>query len=77
MQAPVLDDIAALSADYPAWHIWRSRDNSGNESDWNATRKGSRRGGAPGTLPRLTAANAATLRALLRQQEALSQELTA
>jgi hypothetical protein len=74
MHAAVLDDMAALAADFPAWHIWRSRGSSGTETGWNATRKGRRRGAVPGTLPRLTAASPASLRALLGQQEALRQD---
>jgi hypothetical protein len=74
MHAAVLDEMAALAADFPAWHIWRSRGTSGTETDWNATRKGRGHGRAPGMLPRLTAASPAALRALLGQQEALRQD---
>jgi hypothetical protein len=69
MHAAVLDDMAALAADFTAWHIWRSRGSSGTETGWNATRKGRRRGAVPGT-----AASPASLRALLGQQEALRQD---
>lgn len=79
MQALLADDMAALAADFPAWHIWRTRSASGAETDWNATRRRrlSRDGAAAGKLPRLTAASPASLRALLGQQEALNQDRAA
>jgi hypothetical protein len=60
-------ELAALAAEFPGWHIWRGRSASGRETDWNATsslrRNGKRR--------RLSAPDAAALRALLAQDEAL------
>lgn len=79
MHAAVLDDMAAPAADFPGWHIWRTRAASGGETDWNATRRRrlSRDGAAAGKLPRLTAASPTSLRALLGQQEALNQDRAA
>jgi hypothetical protein len=75
MQAVVadrVDDLTALAADFPGWHIWRSRSASGRETGWNATRKGRapRDGGA---LPILAEAEADALRFALGQQEALTR----
>jgi hypothetical protein len=75
MQAVVadrIDDMTALAADFPGWHIWRSRSPSGRETGWNATRKGRapRDGGA---LSMLVEADAGALRSALGQQEALTQ----
>jgi hypothetical protein len=69
---PVLEArmLAGLAADYPCWHVWRSRDGHGRDCDWNATR----RKGEPvaaGAAARLTAATADGLREQLGQQEAL------
>lgn len=74
MHAPVADDMAALAADFPGWHIWRTRGSSGAETDWNATRKGRKRGAGAGMLTRVTAPSAPSLRAILGQQEALRQD---
>jgi hypothetical protein len=75
MQAVVadrVDDMTALAADFPGWHIWRSRSASGRETGWNATRKGRapRDGGAH---PMLIEADASALRSALGQQEALTR----
>jgi hypothetical protein len=61
------DDLSALAAEFTGWHIWRGRSASGRETDWHATSK--RREG--GKCRRLAAADAAGLRALLAQEEAL------
>ncbi len=61
------DELAALAADFPGWHIWRSRVASGADAGWRATRK-KRQAGKPG---RLAAADAAGLRGQLAQQEVL------
>jgi hypothetical protein len=73
MQAAVTDDMAALAAEFPGWHIWRSRSLSGRETGWNATRKGrpARTAGVPGIL---AAGSAEALRSLLVQQEALRRD---
>jgi hypothetical protein len=76
MQAVVTDDMAALAADFPGWHIWRSRSLSGRETDWNATRRG-RFPRLAGALPMLGAADAGALRSALGQQEALRQRAAA
>jgi hypothetical protein len=75
MQAVVadrIDDMTALAADFPGWHIWRSRSESARETGWNATRKGRapRDGGA---LRMLAEADASALRSALGQQEALTR----
>ena len=59
--------MATLAADFPGWHIWRSRSMSGRETGWNATRKG-RFPRLAGSLPMLAAADAAALRSALAQQ---------
>jgi hypothetical protein len=64
------DDMAALAAEFPGWHIWRSRSASGAESGWRATRK--RRRHARGNGARLAAPSPAALRALLAREEALT-----
>jgi hypothetical protein len=65
--------LAVLAADFPDWHMWRSRDSSGRDRDWNATRR--RRAGrgavSAGVLGRLTAGSAAGLRGMLEQQRAV------
>lgn len=71
------DELAALAAGSPGWHIWRSRSESGRETDWNATRGDRRAPGAAGLAVRLTAPDAASLRSLLEQQEALRRGLVA
>jgi hypothetical protein len=76
MQAAVtdhIDDIASLAADFPGWHIWRSRSQSGRETGWNGTRKG-RFSRVVGALPMLAAADAGGLRSALGRQEALRRE---
>lgn len=67
-----IDDMTALAAEFPGWHIWRSRSPSGQETGWNATRKGRppRDGGA---LPMPAEADASSLRSALGQQEALTR----
>ena len=75
MQAVVADrtdDMTALAADFPGWHIWRGRSSSGRETGWNATRKG-RASRNVGALPMLAEADAGTLRSALGQQEALTR----
>ena len=61
------DDLADLAAEFTGWHIWRARSASGRETGWHATGRpcGERK------PARLAAADAAALRALLEQQEAL------
>jgi hypothetical protein len=79
MQALVandVDDLTALAADFPGWHIWRSRSQSGRETGWNATRKG-RFPRSAGALPIVGAADAGALRSALGQQEALRRESAA
>ena len=67
------DDLAALAAEFNGWHIWRGRSASGRETDWHATsrlrRNGKRR--------RHAAPDAAALRALLAQDEALRGKVAA
>jgi hypothetical protein len=77
MQTTVNGTLAALAADFPGWHMWRSRDRRGRDSDWNATRRRAPRPVAPGTARRLTAADADSLRGLLEQQRAEELALTA
>lgn len=74
MQALTTDEMAALAADFPRWHIWRSRGTSGTETDWNATLMGCKCDAGAGMLTRVTASSAPSLRALLGQQEALRQD---
>jgi hypothetical protein len=70
-----INDMAALAADFPGWHVWRGRSGSGTETDWHATAsRDLRKAGAQG---RLSAASAPALRALLGQQEALRQLVAA
>jgi hypothetical protein len=71
-----MHDEMTLAAEFGAWHIWRGRSGSGKPTDWNATLKGrsARRAAvAAGRMTRLTAADAAALRALLGQQENLRE----
>jgi hypothetical protein len=68
--------MAGLAADFPGWHVWRSRSTSGRETGWHATRKG-RFPRAAGALPMLAAADADALRSALGQQEALQGEAAA
>jgi len=67
-----IDDMTALAADFPGWHIWRIRSASGRATGWNATRKGRapRDGRA---LPMVAEADASALRSVLGQQEALTR----
>ena len=65
------DDLAALAAEFPGWHIWRSRSANGAETGWRATRKRQRGVRIAGTAARLAAASPTVLRALLAQEEAL------
>lgn len=69
------DDMAALVAGYPGWHVWRGRSSSGALSGWHATATRSLR--HPGIPGRLTAPDAPGLRALLGQQEALRRQAPA
>jgi hypothetical protein len=64
------NEMAALAADFPGWHVWRGRSGSGAETDWHATASRALR--KAGTLGRLTATDAPGLRALLAQQHAVS-----
>jgi hypothetical protein len=67
------DEMAALAGEFTSWHIWRARSTSGRETDWHATgRHHSDRKAA-----RLAAADAAGLRALLAQFEALNAAVAA
>lgn len=79
MQAVVTDELAALAADYPAWHIWRGRSSSGAEVGWHATRhpRPGRPALPPGLLPALAAGSAGSLHAQLEQQEVMEKELAA
>ena len=65
--------LAALAADFPDWHVWRSRNSQGRDAGWNATRR--RKPGcgvlSAGVLGRLTADSAAGLRNQLEQQQAV------
>src|ERR1039458_9184758 len=36
--AVTADPMTALTAAYPAWHIWRGRDTRGRDADWYVTR---------------------------------------
>jgi len=65
--------LAVLAADFPAWHMWRSRDGRGRDDSWNATRRRKPGRGAlsAGVLGRLTADSATGLRGLLEQQHAV------
>jgi hypothetical protein len=73
MQAVIEDERAALAADFPGWHIWRSRSANLRETDWNATSK--ERAPVPPGLPlRLTAPGPAALRSELAAREALERQ---
>ncbi|HTU06831.1 MAG TPA: hypothetical protein VMG13_14865 [Trebonia sp.] len=65
--------LAGLAADFPGWHMWRSRDTRGRDASWNATRRRRPGRGAlgAGVLGRLTADSAAGLRGQLEQQRAV------
>ena len=67
------DDLAALTAEFAGWHIWRGRSASGRETDWHATSRRQRNG----KRRRLAAPDAAALRVLLAQEQALSAEVAA
>jgi hypothetical protein len=69
------NEMAGLAADFPDWHVWRARSGSGILTDWHAT--ASRRLRLPGTLGRLAAPDAPSLRALLGHQQALRRGATA
>lgn len=79
MQAVVTDEMAALAADFPAWHIWRGRSSRGADTGWHATRRPrpGRPALAPGLLSALAGGSADSLRAQLEQQEAIAKELAA
>lgn len=68
--------MTALAADFPGWHIWRSRSTSGRDTGWNATRK-DRGPRIAGALRTLAEADADTLRSALGQQETLRREAVA
>jgi hypothetical protein len=55
--------LAALAADFPGWHVWRSRDGRGRDDGWNATRRRK-----PGCVSRVAADGPGALRGLLEQQ---------
>ena len=65
--------LAGLAAEFPGWHLWRSRDSRGRDDAWNATRrrKPGRGAAIAGVLGRVTADNSAGLRSLLEQQRAV------
>ena len=65
-------EMAALAADFPAWHVWRGRNGAGRETDWHATLKGRaarRSAAAAGAPARLTAPDCPALRQLLGQRD--------
>jgi hypothetical protein len=66
-------ELAGLAAEFPGWHVWRSRDGRGRDAGWNATRR--RRPGpgalAAGVLGKVAADGPAELRAQLEQQHAI------
>ena len=66
-------ELADLAAEFPAWHLWRSRDSRGRDADWNATRRRKPGRGAvsAGVLGKVTSGNSAGLRGLLEQQRAV------
>jgi hypothetical protein len=66
-------ELAGLAAEFPAWHVWRSRDSGGRDGDWNATRRRKPGRGAvsAGVLGKVTSGNSAGLRGLLEQQRAV------
>jgi hypothetical protein len=65
--------LAVLAADFPGWHVWRSRDSRGRDDGWNATRRRKPGRGAvsAGVLGRVTACSSTALRSLLEQQRAV------
>jgi hypothetical protein len=65
--------LADLAVDFPAWHVWRSRDSRGRDDSWNATRrrKPSWDALSVSVLGRVTADSVAGLRGLLEQQRAV------
>ena len=65
--------LAGLAADFPEWHVWRSRDSRGRDASWNATHRRRPDRGVPsaGVPGRLTADSAAGLRGQLEQQRAV------
>ena len=71
----IADDaaLAGMAAEFPAWHVWRSRDGRGRDAGWNATRR--RRPGrsavSSGVLGRVTACSSTALWSLLDQQRAV------
>lgn len=68
-------EMAALAADYGAWHIWRARNGAGRETDWNATLKGRTArlaAAAAGRPVRLAAGSAPALRQELGVREAVT-----
>ena len=66
-------ELAGLAAEFPAWHVWRSRDSRGRDDGWNATRrrKPGRAAVVAGVLGRVPARSSAGLRSLLEQQRAV------
>jgi hypothetical protein len=71
------DPLTDLTADYPAWHIWRGRDGRGRDADWYATRRRrlTVRETAAGLRTTLSAAVPDSLRGLLEQQEVIESGL--
>lgn len=68
--SPALADLAAA---FPAWHMWRGHSSTGRDTYWHATRlrRLTAAETAAGMLARLSAGTAASLWALLEQQQVL------
>ena len=75
--AVIADPMAALTAAYPSWHIWRSRDTRGRGADSYATRRRRLTAAQAAAGLRLTL-SAAARRAccLLVQQQVMEERLT-
>jgi hypothetical protein len=65
--------LTVLAADFPAWHVWRSRDGRGRDAGWNANRRAKPGRGAlaAGVLGKGAAHGPGELRSQLEQQRAL------
>jgi len=76
--AVTADPMAALTAAYPSWHIWRGRDTRGRDADWYATRRRRLTAAQAAAGLRLTLSAAApdSLRGLLVQQQVIEERLT-
>jgi hypothetical protein len=76
--AVTADPMAALTATYPSWHIWRGRDTRGRDADWYATRhrRLTAAQAAAGLRLTLSAAAPDSLRGLLVQQQVIEERLT-